>query len=523
MKPRVDSGAAAVAVALAGVALATLWQAREFSAFAAIFPRAVGTALLISSLLVLWRVLRSKAPAAAPIDFSVKGAFRDKPFTASGQLPPLDALYPAGKPHAVRLAIDYDKTRLEASGNATIDASAPHFSGAVNLTGDTVHTLADLAGFSAPQLGPYKLSANIDASIDQVTSHDFAMQVGKSNFRASLAADTRKTRPRIAAKLSGRPVHLEDIGAQALNPENLEKRAAEERSRDQAIDEAKIDRDARVLTRFLRALDFDLDVTFEEVTSAGEEVGRAELKAALANGRLTVDPATVWFGQGVFSAEIVIDVRGKTPQYTVKFEGTGFQYGPLMRAMDPKSRHNGTLDLSMDIKTFGAPQSFAQHSSGDLDVLILPKDQEAGSLGVLGSGVLSLILRTLDPGSRSQLNCVVGSFNVSDGVATSRIVLLDTTLARVAGDLVVDYRTRGLSGTFAPRSKQPRLFPVAPGINVGGTLDAPDISVSAQSVVLGALRVWQLPVTFASDWLLKENMPADGTPDCRAAYRHVLH
>jgi hypothetical protein len=68
MKPRVDSGAAAVAVALAGVALATLWQAREFSAFAAIFPRAVGTALLISSLLVLWRVLRSKAPAAAPID-----------------------------------------------------------------------------------------------------------------------------------------------------------------------------------------------------------------------------------------------------------------------------------------------------------------------------------------------------------------------------------------------------------------------------------------------------------------------
>jgi len=170
-----------------------------------------------------------------------------------------------------------------------------------------------------------------------------------------------------------------------------------------------------------------------------------------------------------------------------------------MRAMDPKSRHSGTLDLSMDIKTFGAPESFAQNASGDLDVLILPKDQAAGSLGVLGSGVMSLILRTLDPGSRSQLNCIVGSFNVADGVATSRIVLFDTTLARVAGDLVVDYRTRGLRGNFAPRSKQPRLFPVVPGINVRGTLDAPDIGVSTQSVVLGALRVWQLPVTFASD------------------------
>lgn len=464
-----------------------------------------------------------QAPGAAPIDFSLKGALGDKPFAASGQLPALDALFPKGRPHAVRLVVDYDRTRLEAAGNATIDKDVPRFSGTLNLSGDTLHTLAELAGFSLPPLGPYKVSATVDADADQVKAHDLAMRLGKSEFRAALAAETRKTRPRFAAKVRGLPVHLEDIGAQAWIPGNVEKRAVEESRSGEQIDQATLDRDARVLTEILRAFDLDLDVTFDEVSSAGEVVGRAEINAQLDKGRLAVKPASLWLGQGKFRAEIEVDARGKVPQYAVKFEGSAFDYGPLMRAVDPKSPFEGILDLSMDIKTFGVPETLKQNATGALDVLILPKDQQAGSLDLLGAGVLRLIIRTLDPRSQSRVNCVVGSFDLDKGVATSRIVLLDTTLARVAGELVVDYRTQALKGRFAPRSKQPQLFSVAPGITVGGTLDEPDIGVSPQSILFSALRIWQFPVAFASDWLTNEKMPADGTPECRAAYRHVLH
>jgi uncharacterized protein involved in outer membrane biogenesis len=378
-------------------------------------------------------------------------------------------------------------------------------------------------GYSAHGFGPYKISASLAAGKARVNANDVAMQLGKSSFRASVAAETRKTRPRFTAKVRGLPVHLEDIGAQALNPENLEIRAAEEKSSDRTIGEARIDRDARVLTRVLRAFDLDLDVTFDEISAAGKKVGRAELKAALANGRLKVDPATVWIGQGKFSAEIAVDARGKVPQYAVKFEGSKFEYGPLTRAMDPKSHHEGTLDLSMDIKTSGAPEALKQNATGAVDILILPEGQQAGAIDLLGAGVVSLFLQTLDPRSQSQLNCIVGSFDLDKGIATSRIVLLDTTVARVAGELVVDYRTSELKGRFAPRSKRPQLFSVVPGINVSGTLNSPVIGVSPQSVVFSALRIWQFPVAFASDWLVNEHMPADGTQDCRAAYRHVLH
>jgi len=463
------------------------------------------------------------APAAAPIDFSIKGMLQDNPFTASGQLPTLDALFPVGKPHAVRVVVDYDRTRLEAAGNATIDKDAPHFDGTVNLSGDTLHTLADLVGYSAHSFGPYKISARITADKAGVNANDVAMKLGKSAFRASLAADTRKTRPQFTAKVHGLPVHLEDIGAKAWIPANVEKRVVEDARSSEKGEQATLDRDARVLTRILQAFNLNLDLTFDEVSSAGEVIGRAELKARLDAGQLTVNPASLWIGQGRFSAEIQVDARGKVPQYAVKFEGTGFDYGPLMRAVDPQTPHHGTLDLSMDIKTSGPPETLAENATGSLDALILPKAQQAGALDVLGASVLRLLMRTLDPNSQSQLNCIVGSFDVDNGIATSRIVLLDTTLARVAGELVVDYRTREMRGRFAPRSKRPQLFSVVPGITVGGTLDAPDIGVSPQSVVISALRIWQFPVAFASDWLTNDQMPADGTPDCRAAYRHVLH
>jgi len=80
-----------------------------------------------------------------------------------------------------------------------------------------------------------------------------------------------------------------------------------------------------------------------------------------------------------------------------------------------------------------------------------------------------------------------------------------------------------LSGQLASSSKRPELFSVVPGIEISGSLDEPRIGVSTRSIVVGVLRIWQVPVTFASDWISNKNVAADGTPDCQAAYRNVLH
>jgi uncharacterized protein involved in outer membrane biogenesis len=468
----------------------------------------------------------ASAPAGGPIAFSLAGTFRDKPIKLAGRLPPLDALYPAGKPYALQLTLDYDRTRLEAEGTATIDNDAPKFSGLLKLSGDTLHTLADLAGFSARGFGPYAVSANVEADSAQVSAQDVAVKLGKSRFLGSLASTPGKLRPHFTAKVSGSPVHLEDIGAQALSPQNLEAQARVEsqgKNHGGVMDEAKLDRDARMLTRVLRAFDFDVDMRLDELSAAGEAIGRAELKANLADGVLKIKPLSLTVGEGTFDAEIDVDVRGKMPRYALRFESNRVDYGPLLRAVDPQNLATGTFDLSLDVKSSGAPERLVQNATGAVDILVLPKNQQAGRLDALGAGVLRLVMTTLDPRDDSRLNCIVGSFDLANGFATSRIVLLDTTRARVAGELTLDFETHGLNGRLAPQSKRPELFSVVPGISISGTLDAPRVGITATQVVVGMLNIWKVPLTFTAGWLTNRDLPADGTPDCRAAYRSVLH
>ncbi|MDQ2780603.1 MAG: tripartite tricarboxylate transporter TctB family protein [Pseudomonadota bacterium] len=54
---------AVMAVLLGAVAVAILWQARGFTAFASIFPKAVGAALLLCCALLLLRIWRQRARA----------------------------------------------------------------------------------------------------------------------------------------------------------------------------------------------------------------------------------------------------------------------------------------------------------------------------------------------------------------------------------------------------------------------------------------------------------------------------
>ncbi|MGE0315334.1 MAG: tripartite tricarboxylate transporter permease [Lautropia sp.] len=62
---RTDTGAAIVAALLAAVAVAALWTAQDFTMFGSIFPRTIGIALFVGSLLACWRALRGRGKAAA--------------------------------------------------------------------------------------------------------------------------------------------------------------------------------------------------------------------------------------------------------------------------------------------------------------------------------------------------------------------------------------------------------------------------------------------------------------------------
>lgn len=61
---RADRGTLVVTALLLALALAALWQSRDFSSLGAIFPRAIGAVLLLACVITLWRVLRGRTRPA---------------------------------------------------------------------------------------------------------------------------------------------------------------------------------------------------------------------------------------------------------------------------------------------------------------------------------------------------------------------------------------------------------------------------------------------------------------------------
>lgn len=74
---------AVMALLLGAVAVSILWQARGFTAFASIFPKAVGAALLLCCALLLLRIWRHRAqPHAVSAGVGLQGLMRSAALVA---------------------------------------------------------------------------------------------------------------------------------------------------------------------------------------------------------------------------------------------------------------------------------------------------------------------------------------------------------------------------------------------------------------------------------------------------------
>ncbi|MCZ7565793.1 MAG: AsmA family protein [Burkholderiales bacterium] len=458
--------------------------------------------------------------AGAAVSVEVKGDAQGTPLALSGHFAPLANLLAGSDSQPVDLALALGDTRFEAAGTVSARGGREHFEGRARLAGPSVATLERVINANLPDLPAYAASASVRTDAARVELDDFTLRLGESTLAGRLVWRRVDERGRLEGRLSGKRVRLEDLAVGRA----LAAPAGSAHEATLSLDVKALERDATRLARFVRAFDADLAVALEDVTSAGAAVGRASAALRMDGGRLTLAPFALELAAsgGTVRAELAIDARGAAPHYRVEVDAERLEYGPFARAADPKSANAGTLDLSMRLTSRGTPTELMRRASGAVDALVVPRGRVSASLFDLWSaGLLQNIWTRLDPGAESRLNCAVGSFDLAEGVLKSRLVLLDTTRVRVVGELEADFGTRKLGGRLAPRAKQPELFNPAPSVRVGGTFERPTVLPSPEALVIGALRLYGFAYAYALDWLTTKNLPADGTPDCEAAYRRV--
>lgn len=124
------------------------------------------------------------------------------------------------------------------------------------------------------------------------------------------------------------------------------------------------------------------------------------------------------------------------------------------------------------------------------------------------------MLPVIDPGGESHVNCIVGRFDLKDGILSDDKILIDTTRVRVRGAGSANLATEKLAFVFRPRAKGLALFRVQTPLRVTGTLTDYNIGIERRDLFISTLRMLASPIIVPFERLTLGPLPRDGADVC---------
>jgi uncharacterized protein involved in outer membrane biogenesis len=160
--------------------------------------------------------------------------------------------------------------------------------------------------------------------------------------------------------------------------------------------------------------------------------------------------------------------------------------GRLVGQIDADKAYSGSLDARLDLHTRGAsPRELAAHLGGEVTV-------SAGK-GTIAVDHASLLTHDLfhavrkaaarRPARAEQLNCLIGDFELREGVAEVRTLVLDAQSVVVVGEGSIDLDAQTLQLRLLPRPRKASSLSTAATVQVTGPLTAPAVRVEKGSLI----------------------------------------
>jgi hypothetical protein len=271
---------------------------------------------------------------------------------------------------------------------------------------------------------------------------------------------------------------------------------------------------------FLRRLDADLDVEVREVLSGTDRLGDGALRAKISDGRLYLNPVQVNLPGGTMRVSISYYPSASEVELGARAYVEKFDYGILARRLGGGDDVRGLFSLNLDLAG-RAPSldAIMSHADGTMDFAVWPTDLRGGIFNFWSLNLLIALLPVIDPGGISHVNCVVGRFDLADGVLADDRIMIDTTRVRVRGAGSANLRTEEIDFVFRPRAKGLALFRLQNPLRVTGTFTDYHIGIDHRDLLGSTLRMLASPILVPWEWLTRGPMPRDGADVCNDPLR----
>ncbi|WP_193368086.1 AsmA family protein [Pelagibius marinus] len=414
------------------------------------------------------------------------GAYNGNPFTLEGSYPGLPALL-SGAEGPLDMTLAAGGVTLAVTGRAgdlTGDMTAEV---AVTAEGESLAGLSPFVGAELPALGPFKLSSDVKAANQTIEFDGLRLTVGGSDLGGNATLDLAAARPALKAALLSKLLDLGDFsGGEGAAPGSAGGGSAGGGS---AGGGDRIFSETPLPLEGLRALDAEVKLDAELLRlSPGLELNEVKLTLVLKGGALTVEPLAALLAGGTLDGRLALDGAKAEPDLALALTGRDIDFGELLKRAEVNEGVGGKLELDVDLKGRGAsPHAIAAGLDGYVQAVSEDGTIDNAMLSVLSAGLSDITGPLFGQSNQTRLECFVTRFDVAQGQARSRALVLDSGAFAVAGRGGIDLDAERVNLAFDTETSEPSLASLAVPFKVTGPLNNPSFVPDPIGAVAGAV------------------------------------
>jgi uncharacterized protein involved in outer membrane biogenesis len=460
----------------------------------------------------------------SPVVYDVDGRIGSVPVRIRIETNPLASFLEATDHVPLRLTADTGGLHVELNGSVPRPFTLRNLRFDLSVEGGNLEKFDELLHVSVPPWGPYALDGTVQLNRAGYHVPSLSIRVGDSHLTGNVSLDTTGTRPRLAVNLTSKTLQLNDFntgGWSAFEYDDSAGNIADREDRSRSISNKKVGVEALLRSESMRELDARLSIAVNEVLSGEDRLGNGQLVATLEDGRISLDPVRIEIPEGSADARFGFEVADGDVVARTEVNIEHLDYGVLARRIDPSDDAAGWLSLDLDLRSRSKTlDNMLNGATGRFDFAVWPKNMQADIFDLWAANLVVAILPRIDSGPGSRVNCVVGVFDMADGIMNPKTFLVDTTNVQVFGDGEVNFKSGQLDLELVPKAKRPTMFSLATPIRVSGSYSEFETGASAEEWIRTAGR-FVTSIFAPIRRIFTTPIPADGEAECLAAMERV--
>lgn len=258
---------------------------------------------------------------------------------------------------------------------------------------------------------------------------------------------------------------------------------------------------------FIRRLDGEISFHAKTISLANARLVDGQISMVASDGVLAINPIAVTFEDGLLDGSFVFYTR-EAPGFKGSASLLNFNIGRFLTAAkmtDPFEAH-----LHFGARLEGQGQTIAQmfaNASGQVNLVMGEGrlgPEVAGLFGGREAAGLTPVAAKASGQDVVDLTCMVSRFDVTDGIARSRALLVQTSDSVTSGKGSFNLKTETIDLRLAPRPKNPAWLDQAADLRVTGSFIAPRFQVDRKNLskgIAGSLGRFALARRGAEDLL----------------------